>query len=83
MKLIVFPFIKSLDKWNGSCAAVEKLPTKICILEEKKVVSVKVFSMITRVNEAGTLIKHISCNCKWKVDSTRCSSNQKFSTDKC
>ena len=27
--------------------------------------------------------KHISCNCKCKVDSTTCNSNQKWNNDKC
>ena len=35
------------------------------------------FNMITRVYETKTLIKHISCDCKWKFNSTTCNSNQK------
>ena len=35
-----------------------------------------VFKMITRLNEARTLIKHISCDCKCKFNSTACNLNQ-------
>ena len=31
---------------------------------KQKDVNVKVFNMITRINEANTIIKHISCDCK-------------------
>ena len=29
------------------------------------------------------MVKHISCNCKCKISSTTCNSNQKWSSDKC
>ena len=31
--------------------------------------------MITRINQAKTLVKHILCDCKCKLDSTTCNSN--------
>ena len=33
--------------------------------------------MITNKNETKTLIKHISCDCKRKFNSTTCISNEK------
>ena len=36
--------------------------------------------MITRINGAETLVKHISCDCKF--GSTTCNSNQKLNNDK-
>ena len=39
--------------------------------------------MITRIKEAKTLVKHISCDCKCKFNSTTCNSNQKWNNDKC
>ena len=32
--------------------------------------------MITGINESKTLIKHISCKCKCKLEIRKCSSNQ-------
>ena len=37
--------------------------------------------MITNKNEAKTMIKHISCDCKCKFDSTTCNSNQEWSNE--
>ena len=39
--------------------------------------NVKVFNMIT-IDESKTLIKHISCDCNCKFNSTACNSNQKW-----
>ena len=38
---------------------------------------VKVLNMITNKNEAKTMTKLISCDCKCKFNSTTCNSNQK------
>ena len=39
--------------------------------------------MITRTNEDKMLVKHISCDCKWKFNSLTCNSNQKWNNDEC
>ena len=55
----------SLDKCNESWNVVK----------ETKNVNVEVFNMITNKNEAKTMAKHISCDCKYKFNSTTCNSN--------
>ena len=39
--------------------------------------------MITKIKEAKRLIKHISCDCKCKINNISCNSNQKRNNDKC
>ena len=39
--------------------------------------------MITKKNEAKTMAKHISRDCKCKFNSTTCSSNQKRNNKTC
>ena len=65
-----------LDKCNGSYA-VNDLSTKICVPSEAEDVNIKVFNMITRVNEVKTLIEHILCDYKCKFNSATCNSNKK------
>ena len=55
---------------------------RICVLSKTKDVNVKVFNMITRINEVKTMVKHISNDCKCKFNST-CYSNQEWNIDKC
>lgn len=73
----------SLNKCNGGCNVIDNLSTKICVPSKTKDINVKVFSMIARVHEFITLIKHISHNCKCKFNSTPCNLNQKLNNDNC
>ena len=61
VELKYYPFMISLGKCSGSCNVL--LP-KIFVPKEKKVINVKAFDMITNKNEAKTMAKHISCDCK-------------------
>ena len=53
----------SLGKCTGSCNV---LFAKICVPKETKDINVKAFNMIKNKNEAETMTKHISCDCKCK-----------------
>ena len=39
--------------------------------------------MITEINKSKTLTKHISCECKCKLDGGNCNSYQWWNNDKC
>ena len=67
-----YPFMISLDKCTGSCTVVSP---KICVLKEAKDVNIKAFNTTANKIEVKTMRKHISCNCKCKLNSTTCNSN--------
>ena len=73
----------SLDKCSGSCNFTNVLSPKICVSNKTKDIKVKVFNMISNRNEVKTMIKHISCDCKCKLDSSTCNSNQKWNNRTC
>ena len=80
VKLEYYPFMISLDKYTGS---YNVLSPKICVPKETKNINVKVFNMITNKNEAKTMTKHISCDCKCKFNSTTYNSNHKWNKKTC
>ena len=57
-----YKFMISLDKCSGSCNI---LSTKISVTKETKDINIKAFNMITNKNEAKTMTKHISWDCKY------------------
>ena len=65
-----------LDKYSESCNSVDDLSGKICVPNKTNDVNVKACDMVTNKNETTTMLKHISCDCKWKYNSTACSSNR-------
>ena len=54
VELNYYPFMISLDKFNEKCNAADDSFTKICVPSETIDINIKVFSMITRINEAKT-----------------------------
>ena len=81
VELNYYPFMISLYKCNGSCNAVDDLFTKICVPSKTKDVNVKEFNVTIRINKIKTLLKQISCDCKWKFNNTTFNSNQKWNND--
>ena len=56
---------------------------KYVFQKKAKDVNVKAFNMTTNKNEAKAMVKHISCNCKCKINSTKYNSNQKWNSKTC
>ena len=72
VELKYYPFMVSIDKCTGGCNV---LSPKIYIPKETKDIYIKAFKMVTNKNETKAMIKHISCDCKCKFNSTTGNSN--------
>ena len=83
VQLNYYPFMIGLVIYDGSCNAFDDLSIKVCVPSKTKHVNVKAFNMTKRINETKTLVKHISCDCHCKSDSTTCNSNKKWNNEKC
>ena len=59
------------------------LPKYVIPIRNTVDVNVKTFNMITIIYEAKTLIKHILCDCKIKINGTKYNLNLKCNNDKC
>ena len=59
------------------------LISKLCVPKETKDINVKAFNMITNKNEAKATKEHISCDCKYKFNSTPSNLNQKWNNKTC
>ena len=63
-----YPFTVTLDKYFETCSTLDDLTNKICVPNKTEDLNLRVFNMITGINESKTLTKHISCECKRKFD---------------
>ena len=70
-----YPFSFELDRCAGSCNTINDLSNKD--------LNLSMFNIITGINESKTLTKHISCECKCRLDGTKCNSNEWWNNDKC
>ena len=69
-------FSVKLDSCVGSCNTLNNLSNKVCAPNKTEDLNLSVFNMITSINEAKALAKHISCECKHGFDVTKCNLNQ-------
>ena len=74
VELKCYPFMISSDKCNAS---YNDLSPKICVPKKTKEINFKVLNIKTNKYEAKAMAKHISCDCKYKFNSTTYNSNQK------
>ena len=59
-----YPFMVKLDRCNGSYNNLDEPSGRRCVANKTEDINLKVFNMITRINESKTLTKHVSCECK-------------------
>ena len=84
VKCNYYPFVISLDKCNGNCnKAIDDFSGKVCVPSKTEGVNVKVFNMMAKINETKVLVKHLSCDCKCKIDSKACNISQKWNNETC
>ena len=72
-----------LDRCVRSCDTLNHFSNKICIQTKTEDLNIRVFNMITEINESKTLAKDISWECKYRVDRTKCNSNHWWNNYKC
>ena len=67
-----YPFEVKLDRCVGSCNTLNDLSNKVCVPNKTEDLNLRVFNIITEINESKTLTKHISCECKCQFDGRKC-----------
>ena len=67
-----YPFAVKLDRCVGSYNTLNDLSNKVCVPNKTEELNLRVFNMITGINESKTLTKHVSCECKCRFDRRRC-----------
>ena len=76
-------FPVKLDRCVESFDTLNDLSNTACIPNKAQDLSLSVFNMITGINESKTLTKHISCECKCRLDGRKCNSYRSKNNDKC
>lgn len=70
-------FVASLDKFGGSCKILDDLSDRLCISNKTEDAYLRVINMITGNNESRSLLKHISSDCRGRLDYEKFNSKQK------
>ena len=80
---VFYPYSIKVNKCNGSCNNVNNPYAKLCIPDVIKKINVKVFNLMSRINETRQILLHKTCKCVCKLSVAVCNSKQIWNDDKC
>ena len=74
---LYYPLSVSAKNYNGSCNGIDKPCSKLCVPNQVKDMNIKVFNLISRVNETRFLTWQESYARKCKLDSSLCNDRRR------
>ena len=80
---LFYPYNVLVNKCSGSCDTLDNPMSKICVPKIIKNVNMKVYNVLTRLNETRNALWHESCKCVSRLNSSVCNSKQIWNSDTC
>ena len=72
-----------VNKYSGSCSNINDPYAKLCVPDIIKNINVKVFNLMSRINETRQIIWHETCKCACRLNSAVCNNRQTWKEDNC
>ena len=69
---ILYTFSVKMSKYSGNCNNINYPYANICVPDVIKYLNVKVFSLMSRINETRFIEWHETCKCKGRLDAIVC-----------
>ena len=79
---VFYPYSIKVNKCSGSCNNINDPYAKLCVPDIIKNINVKVFNLMSRINETRQIIRHETCKCVCRLTSAVCNSMQIWTEDK-
>ena len=79
---VFYPYSIKVNKCSGSCSIINDPYAKLCVPGLIKNINVKVFNLMSRINETRQIIWHETCECVCRLNSAVCNSRQIWNEDK-
>ena len=80
---VFYPYSIKVNKCIGSCNNINDPYAKLCVPDIIKNRNVKVFNLMSRINETRQKIWHETCKCVCRLASAVCNSRQIWNEGKC
>ena len=80
---VFYPYSIKVNKCSGSCSNINDPYAKLCIPDIVKNINVKVFNLMSRINQTRQIIWRKTCKCVCKLTLAVCNSRQIWNDDKC
>ena len=73
---LFYPFSIKTSKYSAICTNINDPYAKLCV-PDVKILNIKVFNLMSRINETIHLKWHEMCKCKCRLDSSVCNNKQR------
>ena len=74
---LFYPFSIKTNKCMGSCNNINDPCAKFCVSDAVKNINIKVFNLMSRINETRHIEWHETCKCKYRLDASVCNNKQR------
>ena len=72
-----YPFSIKVNKCSGSCNNTKDPYNKLCVPNVVKNINVKVFNLMSWINQTRHMEWHETCKCKCRLDASVCNNKQR------
>ena len=80
---IFYPFSVKINRCIGNCNNINDPYARICVPDTVKNLTFKVFNLMSRTNETGSIKWHETCKCICRLNEIICANKQRWNKDKC
>ena len=80
---VSYSYSIKVNKCSVSCSNINDPYAKLCVSDIIKNINVKVFNLMSRINETRQIIWHETCKCICRLTSAVYNSRQIWNKDKC
>ena len=80
---LFYPYNVLVNTCSGSCNTLDNPMTKLCVIDVIKRVNVQVYNFLMRLNGTRNVLRHESCKCVCKLNSSVCNNKQIWNDDTC
>ena len=80
---IFYHFSVKVNRCRGNCNNINDPYARICVPDIVKDLNVKVFNLMSRTDETGSIKWHETCKCICRLNKIICNNKQRWNKDKC
>ena len=80
---LFYPYNVLVNKCSGSCDTLDNPMTILCVPNIIKRINMIVYNFLMRLNETRNVLRHESCKCICRLNSSVCNSKQIWNSDTC
>ena len=72
-----------VKKFSGDCNNINDPMAKLCVPDIVRDINIKVFNLLSRINETRKIVWHETCKCVCRLTSAICNDRQEWNENKC